>query len=99
MREFIACWFGRVRAWSAPRPPGRHARAHQRSAEPVKPSQVTRVPRRMATLLDGEALPIVRPYVLAHEQRQQRQRRRALMLATMGVDVGPHTILGVEVAR
>ncbi|MCQ4042446.1 hypothetical protein ACFOSC_16450 [Streptantibioticus rubrisoli] len=53
----------------------------------------------MATLLDGEALPIVRPYVLAHEQRQQRQRRRALMLATMGVDVGPHTILGVEVAR
>ncbi|MDF2256925.1 hypothetical protein [Streptantibioticus ferralitis] len=50
-------------------------------------------------LLDGEALAIVRPYVLAHGRRQQRPRRCALVLATMGIDLGPRIIHGAEVAR
>lgn len=44
--------------------------------------------------LDGSATPSVRPYVLTSEQRA---RRRALWLATCGIDVGPRRIHGVEV--
>jgi hypothetical protein len=33
------------------------------------------------------------------KRRLQRQRRRALWLATYGIDVGPRRIHGVEVAR
>ncbi|GLJ88866.1 hypothetical protein [Streptomyces poonensis] len=55
--------------------------------------------------LPGEASPLVRPYLLTpaelahrkHVRRQQRHRRRALWLATYGVDVGPRRIHGVEV--
>ncbi|MGA6152731.1 hypothetical protein ACPEIC_05300 [Stenotrophomonas sp. NPDC087984] len=43
--------------------------------------------------LDGHALAMVRPYLVAHEQQQERQRRpqrsRALMLATVGVEFLP----------
>ncbi|MFD8549329.1 hypothetical protein [Streptomyces sp. NPDC059649] len=47
--------------------------------------------------LDGDATPLVRPYLVAHEQRERRQ---ALLLATFGVDApGPYWIHGVEVAR
>ena len=50
-------------------------------------------------LLRGEDSRLVRPYLDAHETvRAQRQRRRALWLATHGVDVGPRRIHGVEVA-
>ncbi|MGP4112525.1 hypothetical protein ACTWP5_16640 [Streptomyces sp. 4N509B] len=50
---------------------------------------------------------LVRPYMLTAEERQQRRarttvqrgRRRALWLASHGVDVGPRKIHGVEVAR
>ncbi|MFF2506027.1 hypothetical protein ACFVTY_21935 [Streptomyces sp. NPDC058067] len=54
--------------------------------------------------LRGEDSRLVRPYVLAHEQRvrreqekRQRARRRALWLAVHGVDIGPRYIHGVEV--
>lgn len=58
------------------------------------------------TLLRGEDSPLVRPYVLSldsldewrHERQQQRQRRRALWLATHGIDIGPRRIHGMEVA-
>ncbi|MPY62935.1 hypothetical protein [Streptomyces spongiae] len=46
------------------------------------------------TPLDGTATPSVRPYVLTTEQRA---RRRALWLATYGIDIGPRRIHGVEV--
>lgn len=39
-------------------------------------------------------VPLVRPFVIAHEQRE---RRRALALALDGIDVGPHLIHGVRV--
>jgi hypothetical protein len=40
---------------------------------------------------------MVRPYLAAYEQRQ---RRRALVLATMGIDApGPYVIHGMEVGR
>ncbi|WP_210592526.1 hypothetical protein [Streptomyces sp. GESEQ-35] len=46
--------------------------------------------------------PLVRPYLLTpderHERKLQRQRRRALWLATYGIDVGPRRIHGVEVS-
>ncbi|PJE97416.1 hypothetical protein CUT44_12065 [Streptomyces carminius] len=38
--------------------------------------------------------PLVRPYVVAHEQGE---RRRALALALDGIDVGPPVIHGVRV--
>jgi hypothetical protein len=41
-------------------------------------------------MFDGDAVALVRPYLIAHEQRKeahrQRERRRALVLATMGID-------------
>lgn len=49
----------------------------------------------------GEDFRLVRPYLLAHEQRaqakQQRARRRTLWLAVHGIDVGPRRIHGVDV--
>ncbi|MGW5868965.1 hypothetical protein ACWFRJ_43255 [Streptomyces sp. NPDC055239] len=46
--------------------------------------------------LPGEASPLVRPYLTAHEQRR---RRRELVLATLGLDApGPYWIHGMEVA-
>jgi hypothetical protein len=55
--------------------------------------------------LHGEDHSLVRPYLIAHEQRQaqreearrQRGRRRALWLAVHGIDIGPRVIHGVEV--
>jgi hypothetical protein len=49
----------------------------------------------------GEDSPLVRPYLVAHERREearrQRARRRALRLAVHGIDIGPRLIHGVEV--
>ncbi|MGX2996046.1 hypothetical protein JNUCC64_17475 [Streptomyces sp. JNUCC 64] len=50
--------------------------------------------------LRGEDAQLVRPYLRAHEERAgtyervTAERRRALLLATYGVDVGPRTIHG-----
>lgn len=53
--------------------------------------------------LRGEDVAFLRPYVLTPQERQerrsQRARRRALWLATYGVEAGPRWIHGVEVAR
>jgi hypothetical protein len=49
---------------------------------------------------------LVRPFMWADEERRERRkrrmrlkRRRALWLASYGIDVGPSRIHGVEVAR
>ncbi|MFF0086071.1 hypothetical protein ACFYR1_41220 [Streptomyces canus] len=51
--------------------------------------------------LRGEDHALVRPYLVAHERREearrQRARRRVLWLAVHGIDVGPRVIHGVEV--
>ncbi|WP_281181976.1 hypothetical protein [Streptomyces chattanoogensis] len=51
--------------------------------------------------LRGEDSPLIRPYVLTPEERQERRlqrgRRRALWLAVHGIDAGPRWIHGVEV--
>jgi hypothetical protein len=50
--------------------------------------------------LRGEDNSLLRPYLVAHERREeerrQRARRRTLMLATYGIDIGPRRIHGVE---
>jgi hypothetical protein len=69
----------------------------KRRAEAV-PTQPELAPARSLTVttrtvfpvIDADALPLVRPYLLRHEQEQERQRqaerRIALALATMGID-------------
>jgi hypothetical protein len=77
---------------------GRHRAAVPR---PVSPP-VRAVPDRPTLVLRGEDIGLVRPYVIAHERRQearrQRLRRRSLWLAVHGVDIGPRLIHGVEVS-
>lgn len=57
--------------------------------------------RRPDPVLPGEDSPLVRPYVVAHERREEvrlrRARRRALWLAVHGIDIGPRLIHGIEV--
>ncbi|MFE0189827.1 hypothetical protein [Streptomyces sp. NPDC058989] len=85
------------------------ARGRHRSACPVPAARWTdaptlalpRTPVRQQGLLRGEDVHLIRPYVLTSEERQrrrlQRGRRRALWLASYGVDAGPRWIHGVEV--
>nr|WP_239148986.1 hypothetical protein [Streptomyces sp. SID12501] len=68
---------------------------------PAAPAAPSRWPSPHEASLRGEDSRLVRPYLLAHEQRelarQQRSRRRALWLAVHGIDVGPRRIHGVDV--
>ncbi|MBT2526169.1 hypothetical protein J7E91_12130 [Streptomyces sp. ISL-99] len=76
---------------------GRHRQAGPVPAANHRPHPAPRI--RVPAPLRGEDCALVRPYLLTpHEVRLQRQRRRALWLATHGVDVGPRRIHGVEVA-
>ncbi|WSQ58098.1 hypothetical protein OG507_14025 [Streptomyces sp. NBC_01217] len=68
----------------------------------VPPVAVCLTPdRRPAPVLRGEDSPLVRPYLVAHERREEvrlrRVRRRTLWLAVHGIDVGPRLIHGIEV--
>ncbi|MGW0823657.1 hypothetical protein [Streptomyces sp. NPDC002845] len=51
--------------------------------------------------LRGEDHALVRPYLLAHERREEERkrqvRRRAVKLAVHGIDIGPRVIRGAEV--
>jgi hypothetical protein len=64
---------------------GRHRAANAHRA----PMTAPRHPRVPA--LDGEAIGLVRPYVLAHERRVERERRlrrrAGLVVAPQGVDL------------
>ncbi|WP_406307919.1 hypothetical protein [Streptomyces griseoaurantiacus] len=68
---------------------------------PAVPATPDRRPSPHEALLHGEDSRLVRPYLLAHEQRvqarRQRARRRTLWLAVHGIDVGPRRIHGVRV--
>ncbi|MGW2521797.1 hypothetical protein ACWC09_33230 [Streptomyces sp. NPDC001617] len=78
--------------------PRRTEHAPQPPAPPLalSPLPTHRSPYGLPTPLDGTATIAVRPYLTAHEQRQ---RRRELALATLGLDMpGPYWIHGVEVA-
>jgi hypothetical protein len=78
------------------------ASGRRRSPEssPARQDTVTVRPPRVPALR-GEDIGLVRPYLVAHERRQeerrQRARRRVLWLAVHGVDIGPRVIHGVEV--
>lgn len=80
------------------------ARGHHRSPEPspvARPVDAPTIRLPRVPVLRGEDIELVRPYLVAHERRQeeqkQRARRRAPVLATYGVDIGPRRIHGVEV--
>ncbi|MFH9175244.1 hypothetical protein [Streptomyces albogriseolus] len=82
---------------------GRHRRGNRHRAGGAAPAPLApgRRPSPHEALLRGEDSRLVRPYLLAHEQRararQQRARRRTLWLAVHGIDVGPRRIHGVDV--
>ncbi|MCT4356373.1 hypothetical protein M5362_24915 [Streptomyces sp. Je 1-79] len=77
-------------------PTGRHRprtvthRRHRRP-RPASPAPTRRSPyaQERTALLDGARSPLERPYLTA---RAQRRRRRALWLATVGVDVDHRNI-------
>ncbi|MET7604108.1 hypothetical protein ABZU45_24900 [Streptomyces avermitilis] len=78
--------------------PGRHRSAEGTPAAPTVDVPTALLPR---VPVGGEDIGLVRPYLVAGERRQeerrQRVRRRALVLATYGIDIGPRRIHGVEV--
>ncbi|GAA2639908.1 hypothetical protein [Streptomyces vastus] len=85
----------RLLAWMlsicTPRPRGRHRLG---AIPPLR--LIPAPPPQFTELLDGSASPLVRPYVLdPAEHHRQRERRRALYLATLGIDVAPTHIHGV----
>ncbi|WP_149828163.1 hypothetical protein [Streptomyces tailanensis] len=76
------------------RPPG--YRVLVAGAEiPALPPYLLRFRRRTAPPTPRPA-PRIRPYLVAHEQRM---RRRALVLALDGIDVGPWVIHGHRIGR
>jgi hypothetical protein len=76
-----------------PTPRGRHRLGA------TAPLRFTPTPSpRFTEPLDGDASHLVRPYVLDEtERRHQAGRRRAVRLATPGIDVGPKHTHGVRV--
>lgn len=72
---------------------GRHAAAD--TPEPASPAPTPTAVRPAARrqVLRGEDVQLVRPYLLAHERKlereAQRERRTAAALASMGVDYVP----------
>ncbi|WP_323137442.1 hypothetical protein [Streptomyces albogriseolus] len=84
----------------------RHQNRHRAGGAAPAPAPAAalapgRRPSPHEALLRGEDSRLVRPYLLAHEQRaqarQQRARRRTLWLAVHGIDTGPRRIHGVDV--
>lgn len=70
--------------------PGKHSRAYVGPAMHAAPVST---PAIEPWALDGHVLAMMRPYLVAHEQRQERQRQpqrsRSLVRATMCVDFLP----------
>jgi hypothetical protein len=87
-----------------PRPPGRHSASFFEGGPAPAPASTAGPACQQPSLasgplsprvtgygvLDGDAVRMIRPYVIAAERRreqaQQRMRRRALALAEMGID-------------
>ncbi|URM91226.1 hypothetical protein LUW75_15970 [Streptomyces sp. MRC013] len=71
--------------WEAPRAGLPRLRSPYGSAEP----------------LDGHASPLVRPYLLAHERRENQARRRLTLLlaADFGIDLDTRILHGAGVPR
>lgn len=67
-----------------------------------RPQNQPTAPHPCISVLRGEDIGLVRPYLVAHERREEarrrRVRRRTLVLATCGIDIGPRWIHGVDVA-
>ncbi|MET7714367.1 hypothetical protein [Streptomyces sp. NPDC005407] len=55
-------------------------------------SMPTDVPPAAPPLLRGEDCALVRPYLVAHEQRLRKQRRRVLLFASYGIDLDTRDI-------
>ncbi|MCX4665225.1 hypothetical protein OG453_00805 [Streptomyces sp. NBC_01381] len=93
MRDSIAHFLRWTLTLCTPHPRGRH----RAGTAPVR--HAPSLPLPFTELLDVSAQLLVRPYVLDPEElRRQRARRRALYLATLGIDVGPQSIHGVRMA-
>ncbi|MFJ8074808.1 hypothetical protein ACIQ7Q_12975 [Streptomyces sp. NPDC096176] len=79
-------------------PRGRH---RSPVVNPAPPPYSPRPVHAPDLVVPGELSPLVRPYLVAYELREearrQRARRRALWLAVRGIDIGPRLIHGVEV--
>jgi hypothetical protein len=77
---------------------GRH-RSAETVPRPTVDLPTARLPR--VPVLRGEDIGLVRPYLVAHERRQEerrrRVRRRVLVLATYGIDISPRRMHGAEV--
>jgi hypothetical protein len=100
VRDLIAHLIGWGAAFAL-RAPGRHSRRHVADLAPV-PVPVPLARRAAWVPLAGEGHTGVRPYVVAHEHRvyeQQLTRRRALYLATWGLDIEPLRVHGMGVGQ
>ena len=108
MRDLIACLCTLLRLLFPQRRPGRHSAAYLTSSAPAHPAPTQTAKRRPRPVpehvrerlrpLDGEAVALVRPYLIAHERevehRLRRERRTAAALATLGIDYDPHLAVG-----
>ncbi|WP_175411992.1 hypothetical protein [Streptomyces sp. TRM64462] len=108
----IAAWF---RLLFAPGSGRRRAGACPTAADPATRPQAApiplaprlpalRSPYGQHELFDGATVALVRPYLVAHERRQERlrkQRRRLTLVlaADFGIDLDTRVLHGSEVAR
>ncbi|MGW7280834.1 hypothetical protein ACWGIV_21530 [Streptomyces sp. NPDC054844] len=85
--------------------PGSGRRRRPPATEPTESPYAPDVTVRRTGMpaLRGEDNVLVRPYLLAHERREEARRRqarrRALRFAVHGIDLGPRVLHDVEVAR
>jgi hypothetical protein len=81
--------------------PGRHRSPDQPSAGLRVEAPVACPSRASASpVLRGEEIGLVRPYLVAHERREQqrrRARRRVVRLAVHGIDIDARLVGAVEV--
>ncbi|WFB09204.1 hypothetical protein LRS74_20800 [Streptomyces sp. LX-29] len=105
MRNLIAALLAWLRGVFGPGSGRRRAGACPAGAAPAaRWLPAHRSPYGLREVFDGDTIALVRPYLIAHERRQervrQRRRRRTLVLAAnFSIDLGARVLRGVEVAR